>query len=45
MLAYYSPIQGSNGRLKIKKGGANIEEKKRDEMCNRGFENRKGGIK
>ena len=29
----------------MKKGGANIEEKKRDEMRNRGFKNRKGGIK
>ena len=32
-------------RVKMKKGGANIEEKKRDEMCNRGFRDRKGGIK
>jgi len=29
----------------MKKGGVNIEEKKRDEMHNRGFRNRKGGIK
>ena len=29
----------------MKKGGANIEEKKRDEMRIRGFKNRKGGIK
>jgi len=29
----------------MKKGGANIEEKKHDEMCNRGSRNRKGGIK
>ena len=29
----------------MKKGGANIEEKKRDEMCKRGFRNRKGGTK
>ena len=32
-------------RVKMKKGGANIEEKKRDEMRNRRFRNRKGGIK
>ena len=32
-------------RVKMKKGGANLEEKKQDEMCNRGFRNRKGGIK
>ena len=37
--------KGSNERVKMKKGGANIEEKKRDEMCNRGFKNRKGEIK
>jgi len=29
----------------LRKGGVNIEEKKRDEMCNRGFKNRKGGTK
>jgi len=30
---------------KRKKGGANIKEKRQDEMCNRGFRNIKGGIK